>query len=131
MTRTVLIVEDDLELQELYEAMLEIDDYRIVQATDGVEALEKVRQVAPDVILLDIILDEMMGDELLRKLKSDPITADTPVIVATVLPVERCQDVLGALSRTAFLRKPFRRSQLLEAIEGCLAQPSKHHRGER
>ena len=131
MTRTVLIVEDDLELQELYEAMLETDDYRIVQAADGYEALEKVRQVVPDVIVLDIIFDEMMGDELFRKLKSDPITADTPIVVATVLTAERCREVLGTDSRTAFLRKPFRHRQLLEAIERCLVQPSEHHRGER
>jgi CheY-like chemotaxis protein len=121
MTKTILVVEDDPELQEIYLAMLEDEDYRIVCAADGAEALEKLRDVHPDLILLDIILDEMMGDELFLRLKQDPRIADVPIALATVLPEEQCRHLLEADSRTMFLRKPFRRSQLLEMVELGLA----------
>jgi CheY-like chemotaxis protein len=130
MTKTLLIVEDDPELQELYLTMLEDQDYRIMCAVDGGEALEKVRREPPDLILLDIILDEMMGDELFLKLKQEPRTAGTPVVLVTVLPAERCRRLLEIDPGTRFLRKPFRRSQLLEVVRQGLTQYSRTHSGE-
>lgn len=121
MTKTILIVEDDPELQELYLAMLDDEEYRIFCAADGGEALEKLRTVSPDLILLDIILDEMMGDELFLRLKQDPDTAGTPIVLATVLPAERCQRLLEVDQGTLFLRKPFRRRQLLDMVDKALA----------
>jgi CheY-like chemotaxis protein len=122
MTKTILIVEDDPELQELYLAMLENEDCRILQAADGREALELVREVPPDLIMLDIILDEMMGDEFFLGLKQDPRFANTPIVLVTVLPVERCQELLDLDPDTLFLRKPFRRGQLLESVRKGLAR---------
>lgn len=122
MTEIILIVEDDPELQELYLVMLENEDYRILQAADGKEALELVQEVPPDLILLDIILDEMMGDEFFLRLKRDPHFASTPMVLVTVLPVERCQELLDLDPDTLFLRKPFRRGQLLESVRKGLAK---------
>jgi twitching motility two-component system response regulator PilH len=122
MSATIMIVEDDEELQELYLAMLGEIDYQIVQAFDGVEALQKLEETRPDVMLLDIILDEMMGDELYMRLKQDPRYAKIPIIIVSVLPVERCQRLLDMDSGTVFLRKPFRRRQLVDAIERSCAK---------
>lgn len=122
MTRTILLVEDDPELQELYLAMLEDEDCRILAAADGREAFAQLREVQPDLILLDIILDEMMGDEFFLALKQDPKTSSTPVVLVTVLPEERCRQLLEMDPATMFLRKPFRRSQLLEAVRKGFAQ---------
>lgn len=122
MTKSILIVEDDPELQELYLVMLDNEGYRIVLTADGTEALEKLQEVQPDLILLDIILDEMMGDELFVRLKQDPHTARTPIVLATVLPAERCQQLLEIDSTTLFLRKPFRRSELLGVLKKGFVQ---------
>jgi CheY-like chemotaxis protein len=120
MSGRILIVEDDEELQELYLNMLDEVECEIVQAYDGVEALEKLAAGAPDVIILDIILDEMMGDELFIRIKQDSQYADVPIIVVSVLPIERCRHLLAMDPRTIFLRKPFRRGELLEAVrKGC------------
>lgn len=128
MTKSILIVEDDAELKELYVTMLENEKYRILEAGDGLEALETLREERPDLILLDIILDEMMGDELFLKLKQDPSTADVPIVLVTVLPAERCQHLLEVDSRTMFLRKPFRRNQLLDVVAAGL-KPMNSFRG--
>jgi CheY-like chemotaxis protein len=122
MTCTILIVEDDDELHELYAAMLETLDCRLIQAYDGVEALEKLVDTTPDLIILDLILDEMMGDEFLLDVRRKSQYADIPVIIVSVLPIERCQNLLDGDSKTVFLRKPFRRGQLLGTVEGSLAK---------
>lgn len=124
MTNTILIVEDDDELHEIYLAMLETLDCRIIQAHDGVEALDKLVDAKPDLIILDIILDEMMGDEFLLEVRRMSQYADIPVVIVSVLPIERCHHLLSRDSKTVFLRKPFRRGQLLDAVEGGLARSS-------
>lgn len=124
MTHTILIVEDDDELHEIYLAMLETVDCRIIQAYDGLEALEKLVDTTPDLILLDIVLDEMMGDEFLLEIRRRSRYADIPVVIVSVLPIERCHHLLERDSKTVFLRKPFRRGQLLDAVESGLAKSS-------
>ncbi len=124
MSCMILIVEDDDELHELYAAMLETLDCRLIQAYDGVEALEKLVDTTPDLIILDLILDEMMGDEFLLDIRRKSQYTDIPVIIVSVLPLERCQHLLDGDSKTAFLRKPFRRGQLLDMVEGSLAKSS-------
>jgi CheY-like chemotaxis protein len=121
MTNTILIVEDDDELHEIYLAMLETLDCRIIQAYDGLEALEKLADTTPDLILLDIVLDEMMGDEFLLEIRQRSQYADIPVVIVSVLPIERCHHLLDRDSKTVFLRKPFRRGQLLDAVQEGLA----------
>lgn len=122
MTHTILIVEDDDELHEIYLAMLETLDCRIIQAYDGAEALKKLVDTTPDLIILDIILDEMMGDEFLLEIRRKSNYADIPVIIVSVLPIERCHHLLDRDSKAVFLRKPFRRGQLLDAVERGLAK---------
>jgi CheY-like chemotaxis protein len=121
MNGRILIVEDDEELQELYLTMLEEIDCQILQAYDGKEALELLEKGLPDVIVLDIILDEMMGDELFMRIKQEPRYAEVPILIVSVLPVEQCQHLLNMDPDTVFLRKPFRRGQLVDAVEKICA----------
>ena len=117
MSARILLVEDDEVLQEIYANMLEGEAYEIVQAYDGVDALARLEEAGADLIVLDIILDEMMGDDFYMRIKRDAQLAEIPVVVATALPEERCQRMLDLDPTTAFLRKPVRRGQVLEAIE--------------
>jgi len=117
LSARILLVEDDVVLQEIYGHMLEGEAYQIVPAYDGVDALVRLEEGGADLIVLDIILDEMMGDDFYMRIKRDVRFADLPVVVVSALPAERCQRMLDVDPTTAFLRKPFRRGQLLEAIE--------------
>ncbi len=122
MTARILLIEDDGDLQEIYTSMLEGDGYQIVQAYDGVDALERLQERGADLIVLDIILDEMMGDDFYRRIRQDTRFAEIPVVVVSVLPEDRCQRMLGTNSNVGYLRKPFRRKQLQEAIRKSLEE---------
>jgi CheY-like chemotaxis protein len=117
MTARILLVEDDHDLQQIYADMLEGDDYQMVPAYDGLDALERLEEAGADLIVLDIILDRMMGDDFYMRIKQDARFAGIPVVVVSALPEERCQRLLAVDPTTVFLRKPFRRKELREAIE--------------
>jgi CheY-like chemotaxis protein len=122
MGHLVLVVEDDEEIQEFYALMLEEIDCQILRAYDGLEALDRLEEVLPDLIVLDILLDEMMGDQFLAEMRKDPRYADIPVVIASVLSRERCHDLLDQDLRTVYLRKPFGKGDLLAAVRAGLAQ---------
>ena len=86
MSKTVMIVEDEPLFHELYEKMLEDTNYELIHAYDGSEALSKLQELKPDIIILDMLLDMITGDTFFLYLKSMPEFADIPVIIISALP---------------------------------------------
>src|SRR5581483_3865303 len=82
---TVLIVDDNPQNVELLQAFLETLPVKIVTASDGIEALDKVAEHKPDLILLDIMMPRMSGFQVCRKLKSDAKTRDIQILMVTAL----------------------------------------------
>ena len=80
---TVLVADDDPQFRRLVVRILATDELRVETAKDGEEALQKAREVHPDLLLLDIIMPKLDGRDVLARLKSDPMTADIPVIFLT------------------------------------------------
>jgi CheY-like chemotaxis protein len=116
----ILIVDDNQQNLELLQAYLEDVDCETVAAYDGVEALERVAESAPDLILLDIMMPKMSGFEVCKRLKKNPKTADIPVIMVTALnefgDIER-----GIDSGTDdFLSKPVNKLELLTRVKTML-----------
>jgi CheY-like chemotaxis protein len=116
----ILVVDDNEQNLELLVAYLETLGCPVVTAVDGVDALEKVAAEKPDLILLDIMMPRMSGFEVCRKIKSDPTTRDTPVIMVTALneltDIER-----GVESGTDdFITKPVNRLELTTRVKSLL-----------
>jgi len=116
----ILVVDDNEQNLELLVAYLETLGCPVVTAVDGVDALEKVAAENPDLILLDIMMPRMSGFEVCRKIKSDPTTRDTPVIMVTALneltDIER-----GVESGTDdFITKPVNRLELTTRVKSLL-----------
>src|SRR6478672_3833613 len=82
---TVLIVDDNPQNVELLQAFLESLPVKIVTAVDGLDALTKVAEHSPDLILLDIMMPQMSGFQVCRRIKSDPKTRDIQVLMVTAL----------------------------------------------
>jgi DNA-binding response OmpR family regulator len=84
-SKTILLVDDDLTLREMYEERLKAEGFNIVQASNGEEALAKAKEVKPSVLLLDIMMPKINGFDVLKDLKANPDTKDIPVIVLSAL----------------------------------------------
>lgn len=85
----ILVVEDDDAVASLYEAMLSTHGFTVVRAASGPEGLQKAKEELPDLILLDLLLPEMSGIDVLRELReSGPPYSEVPVMVLTNLDEE-------------------------------------------
>jgi two-component system cell cycle response regulator len=117
----ILIVDDNAQNLELLEAYLEdLPGATVIHASNGMEALQKVADESPDVILLDIMMPRMSGFEVCKKLKSDEKTKDIPVIMVTALhelaDIERGVEV----GTNDFITKPVNRIDLITRVRSLL-----------
>jgi PAS domain S-box-containing protein len=108
----VLIVDDEFSARELLASYLS-SEYRIAMAESGVEALEKVKQLRPDAIILDVLMDKGSGFDALVALRKQAETAMLPIIIVSVVDQKNVGFALGA---TDYLIKPMRKSELLETM---------------
>jgi CheY-like chemotaxis protein len=92
----ILLVEDSKPIRHENECALHKAGYEVICAEDGETALQMSRSQKPDLILLDMILPKMTGPEVLRRLKSDPVTAEIPVVVLSSLSEKNRQRLLEA-----------------------------------
>jgi CheY-like chemotaxis protein len=116
MSATVLVVDDNEDNVNIISSILLGRGFELRVARDGESALRAVRERAPDLILLDIMMPGMNGLEVLDHLKADPRTASVPVIMVTARAAD--DDVLAGYKSGAeyYLTKPFTRRQLLYAV---------------
>jgi len=96
---------------------LERAGYEVITAYDGIEAMEKVHEENPDMILLDILMPRMNGWEVIKALKDDPKTSDLPIVVLTQL--SQAANVFRGWSAgvSSYLTKPFSPREVLVHIE--------------
>ena len=121
MSMTVLVVEDDLELNELLGEYLTIEGIRYLQATSGQEGVHLAGTQRPDVIILDLMLPDIDGFEVARTLSTHRATYDIPIIILSCM----CQDcdknkgyASGALF---FMNKPFLPDEVIATVKQALA----------
>ena len=81
----ILMVEDELLLVSMYKAALEAAGYEVISASGGEMGLEKVKSLKPDLVLLDIMMPQMTGLDVLDQMKKDPETSSIPVVMLTNL----------------------------------------------
>ena len=115
-SKKVLVVDDDPDTTELTALVLTRAGYSVVQAHSGREALEKVHTEAPDLVLLDINMDDLDGWETLRLLRVDDDTRDLPVAMFSVRGEMR-EKVHGLqLEATDYITKPFEHDDLIRRV---------------
>jgi two-component system, OmpR family, alkaline phosphatase synthesis response regulator PhoP len=111
----VLVVDDEPVIRSLIVASLSRPGLNVVEVADGTSALETARQNPPDLILLDVGLPGIRGDEVARRLRSDPSTADIPILYLTGLPAD-ASDADGVID------KPFTPNRLKESTASWLEE---------
>jgi len=120
MRKRVLVVEDDTEMVDLLRFNLQKAGFAIATAADGIEALKKVRSLAPDLILLDLMLPELDGFSVCEILRQDPDTASIPIIMLTALSNELARMTGLASGANDYFSKPFSPRQLVSRVKDLL-----------
>jgi DNA-binding response OmpR family regulator len=116
--RTMVCIEDELEMLELITLILERADFKVIGALSGRQGLDAVRQVDPDVVLLDLMMPDMDGWEVCRRMKADVETKDIPIIVVSVVP--RTSARVHGLEVDDYVTKPFAPEDLRRRVSTAL-----------
>lgn len=115
--RTILVVEDEPKLVEVVREYLEHDGYRVVTASDGLEALKRFRQARPDLIVLDLMLPEVDGLEVCKRIRRE---SNVPIVMLTAR-AEEVDELIGLeLGADDYVIKPFSPRTLLARIRTVL-----------
>lgn len=120
---TVLLVEDNQDLYYVYRRYTQGTPYRIQHVPDSPQLLDAIRSTHPDAIVLDIMLPDGDGWQILTHLHQNPETRDIPVIVCTVV---RAQELATALGAAAYLAKPVQRDEFIAALDQVRSRPTAH-----
>jgi DNA-binding response OmpR family regulator len=120
--RRVLVVDDEPAIRLLAQRALEYRGYAVDTAADGLEALDKVRQWRPDLVLLDAMLPKLHGFEVARRIRSDAATRSLPVVIMSAVyrGWRFAQDARESCGAQDYIEKPFRVDDLLRRIEAVL-----------
>ncbi len=115
--KLVLVVDDEPRMIQFIRMNLELEGYRVIQASNGLEALDKVREELPDLLILDVMMPDLDGFETLRLLRE---TSDVPVIMLTVKSDE--DDIVRGLGLGAddYISKPFSPRELSSRVQALL-----------
>jgi CheY-like chemotaxis protein len=118
VTRTILIVDDDPSIRRLIAATLEdVSGYRLTEAGNGAEALERALDARPEIVFLDIEMPQVDGLEACRRLRSDPATAGATIVMLTGETDEAAERSAEAAGADLFLTKPFSPLHLLQLVD--------------
>jgi DNA-binding response OmpR family regulator len=121
--KKVICIEDELEMIELVRLILSRHQFQVIGAVGGQEGLEKVAEIQPDLVLLDLMMPDIDGWEVYQKMKASETMRDIPVIVVTA-KAQSIDRVLGLqIARVDdYITKPFGPQELLESVERVLGQ---------
>ncbi len=123
MNKTIMIVDDEQHFHDTYTEMLEDTGYEVISVYDGDEALSKLEEEKPDLIITDIVLNMMTGDTLFLYLKSMPEYEDIPVIMASNVSSRPYESLKEIDPRLTFLQKAYlTKERLLEEIDKKLIE---------
>jgi CheY-like chemotaxis protein len=112
----ILIVDDEMTIRELLTDLLTDEGYAVSSAPNGVRALELLTRDMPDLVIMDVMMPEMDGREVLRRMKASPALCQIPVIImSAAVSVDRPDS-----TAQAFLAKPFDLHELLDSIDRIL-----------
>ena len=113
---TIMVVDDSLTVRKITGRMLEREGYRVVTAKDGLDALEQMERVMPDVMLVDIEMPRMDGFDLSSRIRQDARTSTIPIIIISSRTADKHRNRAQQIGVNAFLGKPYQESELLAHV---------------
>lgn len=120
MPGTVLLIEDEPNIIEAIRFLLSRDGWNVATHDDGVDAVETVRRVRPDLLILDVMLPGRSGMDILRDLRGDAEWRGLPVLMLTARGQSRDRDMAERAGASRFMTKPFSNQDVLNAVRDLL-----------
>ncbi len=118
----VAIVEDDVAISQMYRLKFEAEGYEVAAAENGVIGLDLIEKFQPDVVLLDMMMPQMNGDEVLRQMRASDWGKDTTVLILTNMGKEEAAKSLGSLKVHSYIVKAeMTPKQVAERVKQALA----------
>ncbi len=120
LEKTVLIIEDEEDAAELFAEMMRVSGFRVLKTSSSAPAIDMMSAEKPDVVLLDIMMPEISGLDILRQMRRDPALANIPVVVVSAKSMPA--DIKNGMEAGAFtyLTKPVGFLDLKEAVERAM-----------
>ena len=125
--RLVIVVDDSITMRKVTSRVLESNDYAVMTARDGVDALEKLQDQTPDLMLFDIEMPRMDGYELTERVRDDVRFRGTPIMMITSRAGQKHQDRAMQAGANAYLTKPYREDELIAEVERLLFEADSSH----
>jgi two-component system chemotaxis response regulator CheY len=116
----ILIVDDDPSIRHLLIALLRREEYEMLEASNGLEALAQMRAVRPDLVIMDLVMPLLSGWDVLRERAADPSLLRIPVLVISASNIQNNGDALLAHHVCGVIAKPFELDSILATVERCL-----------
>ncbi|MBL7170478.1 MAG: response regulator [Candidatus Omnitrophica bacterium] len=123
--KKILIIDDDPNIVQVIKDRMEFHGYRVIGAYNGPQGLKKAEDEEPDIILLDIIMPEMHGFEVCKKLKENPKTKKIPIIMITGCGIEDIARDEPDVKAEAYIAKPFESKAVVNIIRIIIQKYSK------
>ena len=120
--KTILYVEDNEANRKMVRLLLMNTAYALIEAYDGEAGVLKALEAQPDLILMDIQLPKISGIEAMRRLRADPVTANTPIIAITSFALSGDDRKANEAGATAYIAKPYSPRDLLALIRKTLPE---------
>jgi len=116
MNKKVLIIEDETQLCEFLELRFLKEGFEVILAHNGLKGWEKTKAENPDLVILDLMLPELSGEEVCRKIRKDPLTEKIPIIMLTAKGTDADKVVGKVLGADAYMVKPFEGAELIAEV---------------
>ena len=120
----VLVVDDSITVRRVTQRLLQREGYRVSLAADGLQALERLQQERPAVVLSDIEMPRMDGFDLARNIRADAALAELPIIMITSRIAEKHRDYARTLGVNHYLGKPYSEEELLRLVRAYTSEPA-------
>jgi CheY-like chemotaxis protein len=124
LQKTVLIIEDEEDAADMFAEMMRVSGYRVLKTSSSTPALTMMAIEKPDVVILDIMMPEISGLDILRQMRQDPTLANIPVVVVSAKSLPADIKIGMEAGASIYLTKPVGFTELKEAIERALGGQS-------
>ena len=123
--KKILVVDDDQLTRAVLQHNVILAGYDVIVASNGREAMQKIQEVTPDLIVVDLVMPDMNGFEMLRRIRSNKETMQTPVIVVSALQSQTDIEEAKASGADIYLTKPIKPEEFIKHVKKYLGSPFK------